>query len=278
MSTTDTAPATLGTEGAGAAASARPVKSAGTRMAALARAELTLLGRNKATLLTALVLPAMLTLSMSSAVDGMELEDTGLTMGTVLLPGALGFSLLFTVYSTLVGVFVVRREELVLKRLRTGELRDREILAGASIPSVVLGLVQCVALAVGCTVVMDVPAPQAVWLALAGLVLGLAMICALAAATAATTKSAEGAQIAVLPMLLLSMAGSGMVVPLDVMPDKLASACELLPLTPVIGLIRSGWTGGASGAETLGQAAVVVAWTIVAVFAVRKWFRWEPRR
>ncbi|MGO4431161.1 hypothetical protein AB4Z54_73365, partial [Streptomyces sp. MCAF7] len=43
---------------------------------------------------------------------------------------------------SLVGVFVVRREELVLKRLRTGELRDVEILAGSATPALRSGLVR----------------------------------------------------------------------------------------------------------------------------------------
>ncbi|WP_329120349.1 ABC transporter permease [Streptomyces sp. NBC_01465] len=248
------------------------------RLGALARAELTLMGRNKATLSTALVLPTVMTVSMSSVVKDMDLDDTGLTVGSVLLPGALGYVLLFAVYSALVGVFVVRREQLVLKRLRTGELTDQEILAGASFPTVAVGVVQCVLIAVVGSVAMGVAAPRAVWLALLGLVLGMVLMCALAAATAAVTRSAEGAQITITPMLLLSMAGSGLVVPLDVMPDRLASVCELLPLTPVVGMIRTGWTGGVDGYETLGQVATAVAWTVIAVFAVRKWFRWEPRR
>ncbi|MEV6549531.1 ABC transporter permease [Streptomyces sp. NPDC051597] len=255
-----------------------PASTPASRMKALARAELTLLGRNKAAMFTALVLPAMLTFSMSSAVDGMDLEDSGLTVGTVLLPGSLGYVLLFAVYSALTGVFVVRREELVLKRLRTGEPRDLEILAGASLPAVTLALVQCVLLAAGCTVVLDVAAPRAVWLAVAGLLLGALLMCVLAAATAAFTRSAEGAQISVMPMLLLSMVGSGMVVPVDLMPDAMASVCELLPLSPAIDLIRGGWTGALDGADVLGRLATAVAWTLLGVFAVRKRFRWEPRR
>ncbi|GAA1359290.1 ABC transporter permease [Streptomyces beijiangensis] len=248
------------------------------RLGALARAELTLMGRNKATLFTALALPTMLTVSMYSVVKDMDLADTGLTVGSVLLPGALGYVLLFAVYSTLVGVFVVRREGLVLKRLRTGELRDQEILAGASFPTVAMGVVQCVLIAVGGSLAMGVAAPRAWWLVFVGLVIGMVLMCALAAATAAVTRSAEGAQITIAPVLLLSMAGSGLVVPLDVLPDRLAAFCELLPLTPVVGMIRSGWTGGVDGYETLGQVATAVAWTVIAVFAVRKWFRWEPRR
>jgi ABC-2 type transport system permease protein len=107
------------------------------RMTSLARAELTLLGRSRGTLVAALFVPLVVPISVRSAIEDMDLEEAGLNVGTVLLPAAVGVSLLFAVYGVLVGAFVARREELVLKRLRTGELRDGEILAGAVVgPSV----------------------------------------------------------------------------------------------------------------------------------------------
>jgi ABC-2 type transport system permease protein len=87
----------------------------------------------------------------------------------------------------------------------------------------------------------------------------------------------EGAQVAAMPLMLVSMLGSGTFVPLEVMPDRLASLSELLPLTPVITLLRGGWAGNLSAYDTLSAVATAVAWTVLAVFAVRRWFRWEPR-
>ncbi|WP_171117699.1 MULTISPECIES: ABC transporter permease [Streptomyces] len=248
------------------------------RMNALARAELTLLGRSRATLVTAVLIPLLLPLSVRSAIDGMDLAEAGLTVGTVLLPAAIGFSLLFAVYAALTSVYVVRREELVLKRLRTGELRDGEILVGAALPASGIGLVQCVLLAAGCTVLMDLGAPPAPLLAVAGVLLGLVLCGALAAVTAAFTRTAESAQVTSLPMMFVSMLGSGVAVPLEVLPDRLASVCELLPLTPAITLVRGAWTGDLPASEALGALAVALAWIVAAVFAVRRWFRWEPRR
>jgi ABC-2 type transport system permease protein len=248
-----------------------------TRMTALTRAELTLLGRNKGTVFAALFVPLVLPFSVKSAAKEMDLAEAGLTTGTLVLPAAIGFSLLFAVYSALVGVFVVRREELVLKRLRTGELRDVEILGGSALPAVLSGLVQSLLLAVGCAVLLDLSAPSAIHLAVLGLLLGLVMCAALAAVTAGLTRTGESAQVTPLPFMLVSMLGSGMFVPLELLPDRLASVCELLPLTPVITLVRGGWTGDLSGAEAVGAVVTAVAWTVVAVFAVRRWFRWEPR-
>ncbi|MDG9728144.1 MULTISPECIES: ABC transporter permease [unclassified Streptomyces] len=248
-----------------------------SRMTALARAELILLGRNKGTIVAALFVPLVLPFSVWSASKEMDLAEAGLTTGTLVLPAAIGFSLLFAVYSALVGVFVVRREELVLKRLRTGELRDAEILGGSALPSVLTGLVQSLLLAAGCFVLLDLSAPSAPHLAVLGLLLGLVMCAALAAVTASFTRTGESAQVTPMPFMFASMLGSGMFVPLEVLPDLASSLCELLPLTPVITLVRGGWTGDLSAYETLGAVATAVAWTVVAVFAVQRRFRWEPR-
>jgi ABC-2 type transport system permease protein len=249
-----------------------------SRMTSLARAELTLLGRSKGTLVAALFVPLVLPLSVRSAAEEMDLAEAGLTPGTVVLPAAVGFSLLFAVYSALVGVFVVRREELVLKRLRTGELRDAEILGGSALPAVLIGLAQCLVLTVACAVLLDMSAPSAPHLAVLGLLLGLVLCAGLAAVTAGFTRTGESAQVTPMPLMIVSMLGSGMFVPLELFPDQLASVCELLPLTPVVTLVRGGWTGDLSAYEALGALATAVAWTLLAVFAVRRWFRWEPRR
>ncbi|MDT0392476.1 ABC transporter permease [Streptomyces dubilierae] len=249
-----------------------------SRMTALARAELTLLGRTRGALVAALFVPLVLPVSASQAAKEMDLAKAGLDTGTFVLPAAIGFSLLFAVYSVLVGTFVVRREELVLKRLRTGELRDAEILSGAALPAVLTGLAQSLLLAAGCSVLLDVATPSAPHFAVLGLLLGLVMCAALAAATASFTRTGESAQVTPMPLMMVSMVGSGMFVPLELLPDKVANVCELLPLTPVVTLVRGGWTGDLSASEALGALAVAVAWIAVAVFAVRRRFHWEPRR
>ncbi|MGW2050002.1 ABC transporter permease [Streptomyces sp. NPDC001858] len=259
-------------------AAMRAVTTPMSRMAALARAELTLLGRSKSTLITAVLVPLVLPVSLITVVEDMEVEDAGLSVGLVLLPAAIGFSLLFGVYSALAAIYTARREELVLKRLRTGELRDAEILGGAALPVLVTGLVQSLVLVAGSTVLLDIPAPEAAHLAVLGLLLGLAMCATLAAVTAAVTRTVESAQVTTMPLVLVSMLGSGITVPLELLPDRLASVFELLPLSPVIILIRGGWTGDLSVYEALGALATALAWTVLAVFAVRRWFRWEPRR
>ncbi|MFJ5260496.1 ABC transporter permease [Streptomyces sp. NPDC088387] len=271
MSTTTTThtPTASGRSGATTTAS---------RLGALARAELTLLGRSRATLVTALFVPFVLTLSLRSATDDMQLADHGLSVGAVLLPAAVGVSLLFAIYASLTSVYVVRREELVLKRLRTGELRDTEILVGAALPSVMIGLAQSVLLAIGYTALFDMDAPRAPVLAVVGVLLGVVLCAAFGAVTAVVTRTSESAQVTSLPFLFVGLLGSGMAVPLELLPERAASLLELLPLSPVMTLIRGAWTGDLSGYEVLGAVATALAWTVLSVFAVRRWFPWEPRR
>lgn len=258
--------------------SAPALAPAARRLRSLARAELALLGRNRGAVTTALLVPLALPFSVRPAIDQIDLEAEGLTAGTVMLTAAVGFSFLFAVYTSLVSAFVARREELVLKRLRTGELGDAEILTGTALPAVGLGLAQSLLLAAACTVLLDTGTPKAPYLTVLGLLLGLVLCAALAALTASFTRTAESAQVTALPLVLVSMVGSGIAIPTDVLPGRLASACELLPLSPAIRLVRAGWTGELSAYEALGALATALAWTVVAVFAVGRWFRWEPRR
>ncbi|MFI5978952.1 ABC transporter permease [Streptomyces sp. NPDC051452] len=251
---------------------------AGRRLRALARAELTLLLRNRGTVFTALAVPLALPFTIRPALDQLDLHKEGLSIGTVLLTAAIGFSFLFAVYTSLVSAYVARREELVLKRLRTGELSDTEILLGTALPATAIGLAQSVVLSLGCAALLHTGAPKAPYLLLPGVLAGLAVCAALAALTASFTRTTESAQVTALPLVFVSMVGSGITVPTEVMPHRLASVCELLPLSPAIRLVRAGWSGQSSAYEILGALATALVWALLAVFAVRRWFRWEPRR
>ncbi|MFC9943309.1 ABC transporter permease [Streptomyces pratensis] len=251
--------------------------SAVSRLAALGRAELTLLMRSRAALFTALLVPAVTAFSMRSVVKSLDLGGTGLSIATVLLPGSLGLALIFSVYSNLVGVYVTRRESLVLKRLRTGEVRDWEIFAGGALPALMLALVQSVLLIIGLTVVLDAPAPAAPHLVVLGLLVGGAMLVAAGALTAAVTRTAESAQLTFLPFWLLSMMGSGMFVPRDVLPGVAGDISAWLPFSPVMDLLQGGWTGSLGAVDQIRLLLAALAWTGVAALGVRQWFRWGPR-
>lgn len=248
------------------------------RLNALGRAELTLLVRNRTAVFVALLMPVLMIFVMKSSLEQVDLGGTGLTVVGAALSGGIGIVLLQVVYMNLAGAYVARREELVLKRLRTGEVSDREILVGTALPAVLLALAQCVLLVVVGTAALGLDAPRRPDLLVLGLLIGLVMTTVLAAATSALTRTVQTAQLTTLPLFLVSMLGSGLFVPLEIFPDVLASLCELLPLTGVMTLVRAGWLGGVPGGEVAGAGLTALAWTVVGVFAVQRWFRWDPRR
>jgi ABC-2 type transport system permease protein len=106
------------------------------RIAALCRGEALLLWRNPIALLNALVMPVAMVAFVSSSLSSDGAGGLGVGASIVTSPAA--FTLLLVVYYNLVTALVARREERVLKRLRTGETSDAEILAGMAAPAVAL--------------------------------------------------------------------------------------------------------------------------------------------
>ncbi|MFJ6515644.1 ABC transporter permease [Streptomyces sp. NPDC091406] len=247
------------------------------RLNALARAELILLIRNRSAIFVALVLPIVMIFSIRASLEQIDLAGTGLSVAGAALTGGIGIVLVQVVYMNLVTGYVTRREELVLKRLRTGEVTDREILISTALPSVALAVLQSVLLVVAGAIAFDLSAPKRPELFLLGLIAGFVMMSALAAATSAVTRTVQTSQLTTLPLFFISLFASGIFVPLDVFPDKLAAVFELLPLTGVMTLVRHGWLGGVETGDLVTAAVAALAWTAFAVFAVQRWFRWDPR-
>ena len=254
--------------------------TAARRVAALGRAELTLLGRNRTALATALLLPVGMVAAWGPGLGRLAPGQARASAGQLAMSGGIGFVLLFAVYYNLVTAYVARREERVLKRLRTGEPTDPEILAGTALPAVAVALLQCAALVAAGVLLLRLPLPHRPELLIAGTALGIVLLVVLAAGSTVFTPSVELAQLTTVPLLLVSVVGSGLVIPLASMPQPFGELCQWLPMTAVMELVRAGWTGGAPAAplEVLRSLSSGLAWTLSAVFAVQHRFRWEPRR
>jgi ABC-2 type transport system permease protein len=254
------------------------------RVRSLAIAELKLLGRNRTAVFTAVGLPLVSVLGLNAIGIG---ENGGIPLAALALVMMAAFSLLYVVYYNLVTAFVARREEHVLKRLRVGELTDAEILAGTALPSVVVAVVQILLTWAVVAVAFGVDLPVNAVLIVAGVLLGVVGFVLLAAASTTFTRNVETAQLSTLPVLLACMIFSGIVAPRDSLPDEAQAVTQFLPLSPVVDLVRLGLTGQTPGGGTVDFAAswseaalpavIAAAWIGVGVWAVRRWFRWEPR-
>ncbi|SHN88597.1 ABC-2 type transport system permease protein [Geodermatophilus obscurus] len=251
------------------------------RIGALATAETRLLARNRTAVVNSVLMPLLL-VGFVAVVGGDGM------LGVDLLVAAAGFTLVFLTYYNLVTTYVARREDLVLQRMRTGELTDAEVLAGTAAPTLLVTAVQIGLVAVGVAVLGRWTAPVDLLLPVLAVLLGAVVMVVLATASTVFTRTPESAQITTLPVVMGATALSGLFFPLSVLPEGLATVARLLPLTPVVELLQLGvagrtWNGEVvAGAElwwaALAPLGVLLAWTAIAGFATARWFRWAPRR
>jgi ABC-2 type transport system permease protein len=235
-----------------------------TRVRALALSEARIIRRNALVAATALLLPLGVGLLLVANGERGAWGEV-IAMQLVLL-------LLFCVYATATTSLAARRRQLVLKRLRSGELSDAEILGGLLAPLYVLALVQAgVLLAVAFA--FGAPLPARGWLLVPALELGALLSATAALATTAFTASAELDQITVAPFLFAVIASAGWA--LSVEADAVTWLMRATPGGALADLIRQAWD---PGGQPLGAIASLLAWTAIAAAVAKRWFRWEPRR
>lgn len=241
----------------------RPSETSSTgRVLGLTRANAVLMLRNPLTLAYGVIgplLPLGFVLFSSGEEAAVAVAISSVLMVAWLLP----------VYYNVLSIIVTRRDELVLKRLRTGEARDGELLLSMCLPGVAISLVVAVLAALVATAIGHAPGSPATYLLAA---IGGSVLCAaLAVWTASWTRNAEAAQMTSLPvfmLLMLGMFGRGL-------PERAQDYVALTPGGALDALARLSW---GADVDVVRAATVVVAWSGLAVWIARRSMRWEPRR
>lgn len=252
------------------------------RVTSLTRWNGILLSRNRLALVYAVVLPLLPLALLFTGERGSPTVGAGAIVTMFLVIA------LFPVYYNVLAQFVSRRDELVLKRMRTGEVQDGELLASIALPGAITALVLSVlAVPIAAAIGYEPPVNPALYVVLA--VLATVMFVAFAYWTAAWTKNAEAAQLTSMPIIIVASLGP-LTNSIPDMSDRLRDVLSLTPGAAISDLVRIGWFGldGPGAKETTltfagtwGQAAepllVVAAWTALAVVLARRSMRWEPR-
>jgi ABC-2 type transport system permease protein len=252
---------------------------------AVGLAELKLFGRNRTAMFSALAIPVIL----AFAVNTSGLTENGTPSDAALVvTSLLGYVLLAAVYYNLVTTYVARREELVLKRLRAGELGDGAILTGIAAPMVAVAFGQMIAFVAAGAILFGLPAPVNLPLLVLGALGGVVVFVLLAAASAVFTRTAESAQVTTLPVLMGCLLAT-MLYPVvaDDAPAAVLAVLKAIPLSPVVDLMRLGWIGTTGEAaptdfagvlpDALAPAGILAAWIVLGLIVTRRGFRWEPR-
>ncbi len=204
--------------------------------------------------------------------------------GAAAIASVLMLAALFPVYYHLLSQLVARRDELVLKRLRTGETTDADIIASLALPGLVVALATA-AIAVPIAVVLGQELPLNLLLYAVTVVVTLLLFAGFAYWTAAWTRNAESAQMTSMPVIVLTVLGQVAVA----FPEEVRRWTDLTPGVAMNELMRVSWFGfeNRSTARTLdlsdtwASAAepllVLGAWAVLAVVLARRSMRWEPR-
>lgn len=250
---------------------------------ALAKAEYLQFLRNKTLVFNATAIPVGVPLLLFFLQgDG---DPTRRVAATTLESFALA-ALIFVQFYSILSMVTTRRGEGVLKRLRTGEAADWQILVAPAVPGVLLTLGGGVL--VGAVVYgFGAPAPVNVVALVLALVGGLVLFSLLALATSALTKNAEAAQVTSLPIIVLAVMGVGTI--RELLPDGLADVAAWTPFAAVSDLIHLGAAGvlvpgpdttfdlAGTFAEFGRPAATLVLWIVLALVLVSRGFRWDDR-
>lgn len=252
------------------------------RTASLTRWNMILLTRNRLAFVYAAVLPLLPLGLLFTGERGSASGGAGAIVTMFLVIA------LFPVYYNVLSQFVSRRDELVLKRMRTGESRDAELLASIALPGALSALVlAAVAVPVAAALGQQLPVNPLLYVALA--VLAVTMFTAFAYWTAAWTRSAEAAQLTSMPIIILASLGP-LTNSIPDMSDRLRDVLSLTPGAAISDLVRIGWFGldgpgadqttlsfAATWSQAGGPLLVIAGWTYVAVLLARRSMRWEPR-
>lgn len=238
-----------------------------SRAFSIAAAEAKITFRNKTVLSGALFIPLAF---------GAFYVITGTGSGTPVMQVLLMLTLVgvMGVYLTATTTIATRREELFLKRLRSGEASNGAIFTGMLIPSVVLVLVQLVViLAAFFGRGAQLPSQPALLLAAVVLVLAICAACGLL--TAVYTPSAAAAQITIMPFFLVFF---GTAIWTLAFPSESLRTVQLLtPGGALSTLVTQAWTAAPTWNDWLPAIVVLLVWTGLFMYYGVRNFRWEKR-
>lgn len=254
------------------------------RLATLARAEWLQFRRNKVILFMAIVIPLGMPLLMWLNLGPDSGTDKQL-VGAGMMELYLMMSLLMVLFYSVLSMATTRRDEGVLKRLRTGEARDGEILASIAVPGA--AIVTVFFLVMAGILIGAGSSPVNFVLVLAALLIGLVVYASAALLTCCFTKNAEAAQLTSMPVMVLAVLSMSTL--RASLPTSIARIVEVNPFAFVVDLASLGWAGIDPGSgkalastEVLAYAgrplALSAMWIVVLVWSAVIYMRWDTHR
>jgi ABC-2 type transport system permease protein len=217
--------------------------------------------------------PLLLFVLLGSVYSG---KIYGVPAPEALLAGLVGYGCANTAFAGLAIQLVLRRENGILKRLRSTPLPPATYVVSLLVSTLIVFVLQTIALFLIGRAFYGTPFPSEVGSFIATIVIGAAVFAALGTATASVIRSAEGSSAVVNFILLPSAFLSGSFGPTRHYPAFLRAIGDVLPLKYFIKLVNAVYLHGHGFWTQPGALAVLAAWgTAGLVFTAFK-FRWEP--
>jgi ABC-2 type transport system permease protein len=245
-------------------------------IAALASLELRLTARRGENVIVTIVIPVAVLAFFSNL--GIGPLGTGPSAVAALLPGAVTIAIIATSLVSLGIAAGYERSYGVLKRLGGAPIERWVVVAGKILAVFVIEVVQVVLLVVAATAILAWQPPandlvrRGVLLAI-GLGLGTATFAGLGLLLAGSLRAEATLALANALFLGFLMLG-GTILPLDHLPEPLASLGVLLPSAALTDILRSAFAASAGG-ELLRPLLVLLAWAIGSSALAARTFRWE---
>ena len=286
MTSTTSHDANTATESVSASTNHR--NSSWKRYRSLAMAEIRQYLRNKTLLFMAVVFPIGVGLLMQF-MSGDEQPANTQVRTAISMEVFFLITLMFVQFYSVLSMTTARRDERVLKRLRTGEARSAEIIAALATPGAIMSLL-LTALMSGILIFYTGDIPRTGILLLLAIVLGIVISTGLALLTSSITANAEAAQMTSLPVMVLAMLSQS---PLrSTMPDQIQDPLARTPFALLGDLTFIEWTGQpltSDAAPTDGELtttlatamnplALMLVWSVALMWAAFRYMKWETNR
>ncbi|GGS64368.1 hypothetical protein GCM10010156_24300 [Planobispora rosea] len=250
-------------------------------LAVVTRFDARLFWRDRAALSTSVLLFLGLGIGLPLLMD--KLRPGSLDLLVDQHVGVLAMVLVISTFNQIAVTVTARRDQLLLKRLRTTGLGDGSIVGG-EVGNLVLQSTLLAAVISGVLyATTSLPVPRDLLLFALAVVLGSAVLCLLGVAFTPLVPRAELAAVMVMPFFMLAGLGSGGFGPMtQLLPDWAGTLLGFLPTSAMAELIRVAYAADGTLAGDLSAAAVpalnLAVWTAIALLTITRWFRWEPRR
>jgi ABC-2 type transport system permease protein len=237
------------------------------------RAEQLVFWRSREAAFFIFLFPLLLFVLLASVYSG---KIYGVPPAEALLAGLVGYGCANTAFAGLAIQLVIRRENGILKRLRSTPLPPATYITALLVSTLVVFALQTVVLFLIGRSFYSTPFPSDFGSFVVAIVIGAAAFAALGTATASVIRSAEGSS-AVVNFILLPMAFlTGSFGPTRHYPAFLRAIGDVLPLKYFIKLVNAVYLHGHGFWTQPGALAVLAAWGVAGLAFTAFKFRWEP--